>query len=205
MPIEVPSTNDLATVDDLTAFRRGDPLTLVAQANALVREYCNWHITPSRIEDLTVKIPSRSPDDLPAVAPYRRTVFLPSMHLTAVSAVTLDGQALTEGVDYEWHEGGYLVRLGLPWIDVLDWTGKSRTVVASVTHGYPIPPADVQSVALDVANRAITAVKAGGVIRLRVGGVDRQFGKSSSGAPAAAIGLTDDNKSTLAPYRVPVA
>lgn len=204
MPIIVDDGQEsLATADDLVSFRRGDPAFLVAQAEAMVREYCGWHIAPSRIEDLTVKIPSRSPYETPLMTPSRRTVFLPTMHLTAVSAVTLDGEPLTEGTDYEWHQGGYLVRLGFPWIDRLDWTGVSRTVVASVTHGYADVPADVQSVVLDIANRATGVVKAGGALRLRVGEVDRQFGPRN-GAPAAAVGFTDDNKTALASYRVPV-
>lgn len=203
MPIVVDSADDrLGRSEDLTLFRAGNPDLILAQVDQLLRSYCGWHIAPSRTEDLSVTIPSRSPYDAP-LQPVMRTIFLPTMHLTAVSAVTLDGVALIEGTDFEWHEGGYIVRLGVPWIDLLNWSGASRVAVASVTHGYDAVPADVQSVALDLGSRAIAAVKAAGIVRLRVGGVDRQFGTGPDGQ-AVTVGLSDAHEAALAPYRIPV-
>lgn len=176
---------ELASTDDLASFRSGDPAMLLGQAESLVREHCGWHVAPRRVgEEHTLD------------GPGGQKLFLPTLMLAAVTIVE-DGVTLEDGTDYEWSTNGVVTRL------YRCWTCKPRSIVATITHGYEDPPAVVQSVVLDVANRARSVVKAGGLVRLRVGGVDREFGTGTDGQ-AVSIELTDANKAALGrKYRIP--
>lgn len=86
----------------------------VAEAEAAVRAYAQWHIAPNR-------------DDTDSFRSHGGPVLLlKSLHVTDVVSVTIDGTAIT---DYQWFENGVLRReAGWP-------CGK---VEVEFKHGYSV-------------------------------------------------------------------
>lgn len=150
----------------------------LAQAEALVRSYCGWHIAPSRTEDVTV------------AASFATTLTLPTLRLTAVSAVTEDAVAVTD--DFTWTEAGVLTR---PWFR---WS--SGPVVVSVTHGYDTPPPEVTAVVQAVAQRALD--NPGSRPRDQVGPFAESFSQVGFNQ-APALALLDAEKAILDRYKLP--
>src|SRR6188768_527783 len=93
----------------------------IEQAEQAVHDFCGWHIAPSRTETVTLS------------GTATRNLLLPSLHVTAVTSVTVDGVPQVEGVDYDVHSEGYLTRRNRGW-----WVGD--VIVVTFTHGYAIPP-----------------------------------------------------------------
>ncbi|MGI5443388.1 hypothetical protein ACQEV4_40440 [Streptomyces shenzhenensis] len=86
----------------------------------------------------------------------RRLLNLPQMPVTAVASVHQDGVLLTHGTDYRWNRFGILTRLGEPL-----WRGRlagcwplDADVTVVYSHGYPVVPAAVKQVCLQLAGRA---------------------------------------------------
>lgn len=96
-----------------------------------IRAYCEWHVTPSVTETVTVDGSGGS------------VQFLPTLHLTALTSITNDGATVS---DPEWSEAG-MVRGAA-------WTSKFRGVEATMTHGYDDPPMEVVAVARNLAESA---------------------------------------------------
>jgi hypothetical protein len=113
MPVEL--------ADSLTASEEDRLL----QAEAMVRDHCGWHIAPSRTETVTFAAPSGG------------RLMLPSLYVTAVSVIEIDGAALTVDVDFQVHRSG--------WVDFLPYGGwwYGDLVEVTFTHGYDNPPAAV--------------------------------------------------------------
>jgi hypothetical protein len=122
------------------------------QAEALVRGFCGWHIAPSRTETVTLRGRGRS------------TLFLPSLHVTAVSAITDDGVTVLAS-DYEVSESGVLTHLTGRW-------GYNTDVVVTFTHGYADAPLEVAGIvqALAVRGTSATDIKQVGDIVLNTAG-----------------------------------
>jgi hypothetical protein len=144
------------------------------QAEALVRDWCGWHIAPSKTETITVD--GSGVDSL----------VLPTKYLTAVTSVTEDGVALTEGVNFRWSQAGVIYR-----IDWCRFTRKRQAVVVEFSHGYASPPVAVQSAIADLATTMDTTDA--GLIR------NRQVGQVTEGYSPAS---TDPILSRLEPYRL---
>ena len=106
----------------------------------------------------------------------QQSVLLPAAPVLAVGSVTLDGEALTEGTDFEWSADGFLRRLGACWPDRL------RCIAGFYDHGYTVIPEDIQEVVIDQA-RALFRIDPG-VQTKTVGGQSVTFGTQ------AAIGVT---------------
>jgi hypothetical protein len=106
----------------------------------------------------------------------RESVLLPAAPVLAVSSVTLDGESLTEGTDFDWSADGFLRRLGGVWPDRL------RCIRGAYDHGYAVIPEDIQEVVVDQA-RALYRIDPG-VQTKTVGGQSVTFGVQ------AAIGVT---------------
>lgn len=122
------------------------------QAEADVRDYCGWHIAPSRDETITVD------------GSGGRILDLPSLYVTDVASVTEDG-TLLETTTYVWREWGVIERLGCSW-----GTGK---IEVELTHGYsPVPP-NITGVVQALAARAVGASAT--VSREQVGQVSRSY------------------------------
>lgn len=152
----------------------------LSQAEALVRSYCRWHIAPSRTATLT----------LPAGEGV--ALILPTLMLTAVASVTVDGTALTTD-EFTWTEAGVLKRAtNIRW--------GSGSVVVAFTHGYDAAPADVTAVVQAVAQRAVD--NPGSRPRSQVGPFADTYSQSGFNQ-APAMGLLDAEKAILDAYRIP--
>ncbi|MCX5522590.1 mobile element protein [Streptomyces bobili] len=106
----------------------------------------------------------------------RESLLLPAAPVLSVSAVTLDGEALAEGTDFDWSAHGFLRRLDGVWPERL------RCVGGLYDHGYALIPEDIQEVVVDQA-RALYRIDPG-VQTKTVGGQSVTFGTQ------AAIGVT---------------
>lgn len=173
----------LATAQELADFT-GRPIPtaqadlLLELASGAVRAHCGWHISPSVTETLTL-------DGVP-----ERVLLLPSGHVTAVSAVTVDGATLDPG-SYEWSALGRLWAPG-------GWRWDYRTLTVDLTHGYADVPPVVKGATLAVASRQ--AVNPEGLKALTVGGIARTF--ATNGSADTGVALTATEQVVLAAYRI---
>lgn len=137
-------TDPIVDLAALELFQSGDAQSALDAATATVRAYCGWHVTPSVTEDLTVQ-----------PVQYATQIFLPSLHITDVAAVTLDGIDLVAD-DYRWTPNGVLTRVdGAYWWPYLSEPAQVATV--TLTHGYEDAP-DVAQVVMALATRLQSAV-----------------------------------------------
>lgn len=173
---------ELADTDQLTTYRAGDPALLLAAAEATVRSYCRWHIAPARVDDEVTVDGSGSP-----------VLALPTLHLSGVTSITEDTVPV-DAAGVQWSTAGYLYR-------PTPWTTKLRGVTATITHGYPEVPVEVQAVVLAVAARAV--VSPDGVVRQSVGSVSVTFSQSGFNV-AGGVALLDHETAVLDRYRLPV-
>lgn len=122
----------LATLADLTALNIDTSNvaladSLLASVSAAVREAAGTPITETTS---TVRFATES----------SRRVELPARPVRSVSSVKLDGEELTEGVDFVVRDG-HLWRLGgRPWHD---YGQVPRELEVTFTHGYTQVPADI--------------------------------------------------------------
>lgn len=143
------------------------------QAEAKVRTYCRWHIAPSRTETVTL-YPEYGLE----------TLMLPSLYVTAVTAVT-DGTTTLATTDYLWRPNGILRRLPGLW-----WSLDNQGVTVTFTHGYDEPPADVTAAVQELA---------------AIGSLGRL--KSKSAGPFSetySFDLNTVDASSLDAYRIPL-
>jgi hypothetical protein len=156
---------------DATTF---DPQDRLDQAESIVRDFCRWHIAPSVQQQIDV-------DGSDYV-----TQVLPTRHVTAVSAVTLDGASLTEGVHFKVDRIGILRR-----IDGGRWCGR---LTLTMTHGYADPPPAVQAIIADLAKNAGSA----GAATMVAG--PYTMTTNPVVARAGAAGLSDEQMKALSRY-----
>ncbi|OBF77092.1 hypothetical protein [Mycolicibacterium fortuitum] len=157
-------------------FEAGNPEFFVTAAEAEVRKFCGWHIAPS----VTVTN-GRYP------AGERGLVMLPSLHVTDVASVAVDGHELDQH-DYDWEPCGLITRRLPSW-------SCDPYVTVTWTHGYEVCPADIAAVVFELASSAIELPASpardvtAGPFRLVLGG---------------AVGLTLDKnqRDRLANYRI---
>lgn len=165
----------LATVEQLAFYLRVpvDSLDL-DQAQLLLdgvsgqlRTLCRWSISA---EDAVTWVRNGDGSDVLA---------LPTLHLRAVTSVTVDGVALS-ATDYQWSEAGYLVREGAVW------PSKLRAVSVVVSHGHdPVPP-EVVTVVCSVTSRVRATAGRGPVTSVKIG--DYSETVSNSNATTGAVG-----------------
>lgn len=173
------TTPPLAVDADLQDYRAGADWMLVAAAEGAVRSYCGWHIAPSTSETVVVD----------GSGGY--TQQLPTLHLTAVSAVTevdADGVPQTiDLVDVQWSQVGYLWRPSV-------WTSRLRGISVEITHGHDVVPAGVQAVVLDLAEHL--ANTRGGTTNDQAGPFSAQYAQQQ---------MTPLHTMVLDAYRIPGA
>lgn len=139
-----PDTGELIPAD-VDAFTKGrlskdDPLTatLLAAAVADTRSYCgDWHVTPVRV-DQTITLDG----------PGSGLLVLPTLRMTALTAVSEDGAAL-DVTTLAWSTRG-LVRKksGARWSD------QYGAITVEFTHGFtPVEAADWRRVVLSAVDR----------------------------------------------------
>lgn len=156
----------------------------IKRAEALVRTFCRWSITEETVT-------SEAHDG------GSGTIFLPTLYLTAVSAVVENGETLTHATDYSWKRSGMLRRVGTSWYNDVD------SVVVTYTHGYARGADELLAVAdivLSVVSRRWE--NPAGTRSETTGGITDVYAIPASGiAPA---GLLYSEQEALSPLRVPV-
>lgn len=167
----------IVTTGQLDAYLTGDPQSALDAATAAVRAYCGWHVAPPATETVAVDADGY-------------TVLLPSLRITAVSSVTVDGAPL--GADaFEWSAAG-----------ILRLTASARgfrKVEVAMTHGFDTAP-DVAAVIFAVAARAIASPS--GVVRAQVGQVSETYTQTGANQ-AGGVALLDAEMATLDRYKLP--
>lgn len=148
-------------------------------AVSAVRSYCGWHIAPSVTETVTV--------DGPGVG----MLLLPTLHLTAVTDVTNDGE-VADPANVEWSERG-AIRTNKCW------TRKWRGVQVTITHGFEDFPHEVLAVCRDMAKSDGRI----GASAMTSGPHQVQFGVTGAGVQAGAVGMSDLQMRVLERYKLP--
>jgi hypothetical protein len=101
-----------------------DPNAILA-AEDQVRDFCGWHVAPSRTETITL--------DGSGTA----ILLLPSTYVTAISSITENGVVVSSAY-YSWSENGLVEKL------YGAWTWKRRAIQVTLTHGYTTCPAAIR-------------------------------------------------------------
>lgn len=178
------TTTELETHTGLTFDQARSDMAL-EQVSAAVRNYLRWHLAPSVTE--TVVVDGSGADVLK----------LPTLHLTAVTAVTEDSDTV-ELDDVEWTTAGYLKRSSA-------WTRKLRGVSVAISHGYTTVPPEVREIVMNAAARGLLT-PAGGVVRdqeavgdYSISNTYSQIGFNQAGGSA----LMEHEKNVLDNYRIP--
>lgn len=138
----------LFTLEELASYLQGDVDTATA---TLARELATGLVVDQvgvlEQDTVTVVLPIETDDD------GYRCLRLPSLVVTDVATVTVDGVTLTEGDGWEWLRPYPDVRLhSYAWTS----TGTWQTATVTATLGYPpgAVPAVYKAVALSAAARA---------------------------------------------------
>jgi hypothetical protein len=167
----------MLTHQDLTEHLQGGDSAVdkkLAAAFADVQDYCGWHIAPQRSETFTVDVYDRG------------VLFIPTMQLAGVTAVTQNGIPV-DLATVTWDPAGTIRRA----------TGHSfhgtGRVTVTVTHGYTVLPDNVRDVVLGLAHRRLD--NPAGRQRAQESDLMDVFGPAT---------LTDGEKATLDAYRIPV-
>lgn len=156
-------------------------------ASGLVLDFCGWSIIS---ESLTVTLDSDGGS----------FIFLPSLLVTAVSSVVLNGVddagdplPTLLGTDWDWRANGQLEWL----MDLCGWPYGGQRVTVSYTGGYAVVPAGVQGVVVSVAER-VAVSSAYQQEQANVGGI--QTNHTYSAATTSGSGLTAFEKAALGRY-----
>lgn len=122
----------------------------VKAAEKLVQSYCGWHIAPSIVGDvLTLDGKGGS------------VLVLPTLYVTAIASIVADGVTLA-ATAYNWSQSGLVERVGGYW------PRKYRSIVVTLTHGYPTCPLEVRDF---IANLADSGAGQSPMTRAQVGQV----------------------------------
>ncbi|WP_069164907.1 hypothetical protein [Nocardia altamirensis] len=174
----------LAGADALTDYENGSPALALAIANALVRDWCGWHIAPTLTETLVV-------DGSGATVQM-----VPTLHLLDVHAITENGRPV-DLTRIAWSQAGYLRRKNA-------WTSRERGMRVELTHGWPTVPPVVTAVVLGIAKRAKDTPAS--AVRARTAGPFSEQLTVAADGSIGGVALTEVEQHLLARYRVvPVA
>lgn len=102
------------------------PQDVIDRVVETVRELCGWHVWPEREETLTVDTTGDP------------TIFLPTLRLVDVLAVTADGETVAPS-EYGWSSDGWIERSRTARPP--SWPAGPRAVSATVRHGLESCPA----------------------------------------------------------------
>jgi len=169
--------SELVTPQDLDAYLSGDSEKALAAAEAAVRAYCGWHVAPLKTE--TVKVWSAGD----------RSVLLPSLHVTEVQSVTVDGEPVE---DYSWTSDG-----------ILRGVRECGPVEVALTHGHAADSTAgvlLSSIILATAARAKSSPS--GLMRAQVGQVSETYSQTAANQ-AGGVALLSSETNLLTPYKIP--
>lgn len=148
-------------------------------ASSTIRTWCGWPI--SEEEDVTAVLDGTG----------GRTLWLPTLKLTAVSSVEVDADPLTVGTDFDWTSYGKLIRSGR-------WPSTPRSVEVTYTHGYEVVPDAVKGACLMVAARAYNNPE---MMRSRTR-IAGPFQEQATFAELDGPGLAGPEMQMLGPFRL---
>lgn len=149
----------------------------IQAATDAIRAYCGWHVAPSVTEQLTVD------------GSGTHALQIKSKHVTAVTAVTVDGVV----IEADWSEAGVLTRR-----DGCNWPKRFRSVTVDLTHGYDTN-GDLQAIIAGIAQRSAMN-PTGIVVNQRAG--TQGVGFATAGGAVGSAPLMQHEKDALAPYRL---
>lgn len=181
----VPDTSDaLAAPAELVRALRGAPIDpvhaaeLVLDASAVVRGYCGWHI--SEVEN----------DELILDGPGARTLFVPTLAMSALTTVEEDGVALVLA-DLEWSRGGMIrKRTGA------SWTRRFSGIRVVCSHGVAADKRrDVARLVITLAAKAYANPAA--QTAAAAGVVNDAFGRDHG-----PVSLSDREQAVLTGWRI---
>ncbi|MGZ6800656.1 MAG: hypothetical protein ACXVGR_12610 [Mycobacteriaceae bacterium] len=186
-----PDVPQLLNSADLALFQGSDSNWFLNAAGETIRSFCQWHIAPSITVTDAVPI---SPDG---------TIMLPSLYVTAVQSVTIEGLEL-DPPTYHPHQAGYIRRYKSSYFQWPLWPLESdqpfreypsalaRHAEVTYTHGYAQLPTTVAAVGLELATRAME-MPSGVATELAAGPNTIKLG-------ALGIVLSDDQRRRLGPF-----
>ena len=143
---------------DLDTYTATQALDIASQA---IRDHCGWTISQ---ETVTGKVLDSDGS---------RSLWLPTLLLTAVGPVVENGVTLTVLSGYDWTEYGRLIRAGC-------WPNQARSVTVTYTHGYATVPNSVKGVCLALAGRRYQNPQT--LRSYTVGGISESFAIPASGS-----------------------
>lgn len=126
------SSTDLQNWLQLSAINSAAATLALDVTSGAIRSFCGWSISQ---ETVTAD---------PLDGSGERSLWLPTLRLTAVGAVVENGTTLTVVTDYDWTKYGRLIRAGR-------WPRTPRSVVVTYTHGYASVPDVIKGACLIVA------------------------------------------------------
>lgn len=171
-----------ATPEDLSAFLQTDvdfeaATRALESASSAIRAECGWPISQ---ETSTSSLDGNG----------RRSLWIPTMRLTAVGSITELGLPLVYDRDYTWTEFGRLVRNGY-------WPRSARAVTITYTHGYTDVPDDIKQLCMNVAGRSVS-----NPMNRRTESRGPFSWTNAGSLDELGPGLTDGEKMALSAYKV---
>jgi len=182
-----PETDLLLTREEIqavtnTPLSESEAQSIAVQATDAVRDYCGWRVAKAKTETLT--LPSRG----------GRSIFLPTLHVNAITAVTVDGVALHVN-DFDWDANGILERTSGRWP-----CGR-RAVTVTLNHGYTACPGGIsQAISAAVARGVL--VPAGGIASETAIGQSIVYSRMSAGGLVAGAMFVSDELERLDRHRL---
>lgn len=168
-------------VTDLEAYQSGDADAILGQAEATIRAYCGWHVSPDLTETLTLD------------GQGGRHLWLPSLKVNSITSVTHLGEPVDLD-DVDWSESGYLeLRCGY-------WTRRPRRIAVTLNHGYEVAPAELVEVVVSIASRAASSPS--GAVREQAGQVNFTWATVASGV-SGGLALLQHERDILDKYKLP--
>ena len=143
--------------------------------SAAIRDWCGWHVSPTLECTFTGEGEGR-------------LLVLPAMGVTAVSSLTISGEALT---GYEWTAAGMVRLKTSAFPDV--WRSVECVYTAGFTAGA------IGQVVAQIASNALAA--APGVASERAGNVSINYNQTGAGI-TGGVSLLPRDYDLLAPYKL---
>jgi hypothetical protein len=128
------STTELQNWLQETSIDAAAATLAVNIASSAIRTHCGWSI--SQEADVTAVLDGSG----------TRWMWLPTLKLTAVTSVEVNGDPLVAVTDFDWTSYGKLIHRGR-------WPTTARSVEVVYTHGYATVPDVVKGVCLMLAAR----------------------------------------------------
>lgn len=174
--------DDLAAEMHVTAVNSDYAERVLDKATVRIKEYVGWSVE----EETTTYTDSGG----------ARSIFLPTLRLTAIASVVEYGATLVADTDYFWTPDGHLLRYPRPWY------AYPNAIVVTYTHGYSANevPGIFKEVCLAMASRAY--LNPGQSRSQSVGGIAEEFVVSDGGYSWGAS-LMPSEKQDLERYRLP--